>query len=448
VAPRLAPPAGKAVMSQPMRVVLVALGSRGDVHPMLGLGRALLSRGHDVVLLTNPAVGADADAAGLRWQPLGDESDYRQTLAHPKLWHPVDGLGVMWRYLLRPALRPTVEALRDLAARAATDGEPQAPLVLASPMVMGARLAQEKFGIRLISTYTSPTLIRSVQDPLTIAHWRVPRLVPTWARRGIWSLLDRVKLDPLVKPSLEPLRAELGLPALTGSGNAIFDRWMHSPQGGVTLFPDWFAATPSDWPTQVRRGGFPLHGETRGTRLADADPVGDGLQRFLAAGSAPVVFMPGSAQLGTEHFFRSAIAACKQLGIRAILLGHDAASMGLATSATVWCAPYFPFDLLLPQVRAIVHHGGIGTCAQALRAGIAQLVWPQAYDQFDNAMRLERLGVGYSLPAGPIQVDQLKQRLGALLADRSVAEACAARAAQMAADSPLDDTCAWLESLE
>lgn len=435
-------------MAEPMRVILLALGSRGDVHPMLGLGRALQARGHRVLLLTNPAAGADADAAGLEWQPLGSASDYQLTLAHPKLWHPVDGLGVMWRYLLRPALRPTVDALRDLAARDAADGAHQAPLVLASPMVMGARLAQEKFGIRLINTYTSPTLIRSVQDPLTIAHWRVPRLVPSWARRGLWNLLDRVKLDPLVKPSLEPLRAELGLPALTGAGNAVFDRWMHSPQGGVTLFPDWFAATPSDWPKQVHRGGFPLHGETRRPRPGEADPAADGLQRFLAAGSAPVVFMPGSAQLGAEHFFRCAIAACNQLGIRGILLGHDAANMDLAPSAGIWSAPYYPFELLLPHVRAIVHHGGIGTCAQALRAGIAQLVWAKAYDQFDNAMRLERLGVGYSLPAGPIQADQLTQRLGALLADRSVADACTARAAHMAADSPLDDTCAWLETLK
>ena len=77
-------------------IALVTFGSAGDVHPMLAIGRRLRQRGHRVVLLTNPAFAADAARVGLEFRPVGSADDVRQTVAHPKLWHPVDGFGVMW----------------------------------------------------------------------------------------------------------------------------------------------------------------------------------------------------------------------------------------------------------------------------------------------------------------------------------------------------------------
>ena len=420
-----------------MRVLLVTFGSRGDVHPLLGLGQALQARGHEATVLTNPAFAAEVAQSGLGFVPVGAKADYEATIAHPKLWHPIDGLGVMWRYLLRPALRPTFDALQALCP---PSGATARTLVLASPLAMGARVAQEKLGLRLVSTYTSPTLLRSVQDPMTVARWQVPRALPRLARQAIWRLLDRVKLDPLVKPALEALRGEHGLAPLAGAHGAVFDRWLHAPLGGLTLFPDWFAATQPDWPAQVRSGAFPLYDDPL---PASADA---GLQAFLDAGPAPVVFMPGTAQQGTAHFFDCAIAACARLGLRGVLLGHAQALHAQTLPASVWAAPFFPFATLLPRVKAIVHHGGIGTCAQALRAGIPQLVWPQAYDQFDNAVRLEKLGVGLRLHAHPVTVPELVTRLGALLDKPQTRVACQQRAGQTRGQD-LQAACAWLEAL-
>jgi rhamnosyltransferase subunit B len=421
----------------PMQVYLVTFGSRGDVHPLLGLGQALRARGHTATVLTNPAFAGEVAQAGLGFVPVGAESDYRDTLAHPKLWHPVDGLGVMWRYLLRPALRPTVDTLRALCS-----GGGPAPLVLASPLAMGARLAQEALGLRLVSTYTSPTLLRSLRDPLTIAQWRVPSAVPAWARRAIWRLLDAAKLDPLVKPALESLRRELGLPPL--GRQPVFDRWLHAPAGGLALFTDWFASPQADWPVPVQPGTFPLYDEPAGAPQQMAASLS--LQRFLDAGPAPVVFMPGSAQQGTAAFFQAAMAVCAQLGVRGVLLGPAAASELPESTPAMWAAPYVPFAQLLPRARAIVHHGGIGTCAQALRAGLPQLVWPQAYDQFDNAMRIEQLGAGLRLNSQPLQATELARQLGHLLAGPDTATDCQ-RHARLLAGSSLAPACAWLETL-
>lgn len=420
-----------------MQVYLVTFGSRGDVHPLLGLGQALRARGHAATVLTNPVFAADVAAAGLGFVPVGTEQDYLDTLAHPKLWHPVDGLGVLWRYLLRPALQPTLVSLEALCRH----GPGDAPLVLASPLAMGARIAQEALGLRLLSVYTAPTLLRSVADPLTIGRWQVPGLVPAWARHGLWHLLDRTRLDPLVRPALALLREARGLPPLPRHG--LFDRWLHAPRGGLALFPSWFARHAPDWPVPVQEGDFPLYDEPA---VLEDTAQARSLQVFLDAGPAPVVFMPGSARQDAAGFFRAAVAASQRLGLRAVLLGPDAPAHGAAAPLGFWSAPYVPFAQLLPRARALVHHGGIGSCAQALRAGLPQLLWPQAYDQHDNALRLQALGVALRLPGATPDAATLARQLGRLLRSADVAAACRRPAAALQGPR-LDTACEWLESL-
>jgi rhamnosyltransferase subunit B len=393
--------------SSPARACLVTFGSAGDVHPMLALGQALRARGRPVTLLSNPVFGPAAAAAGLDFIGIGEPRHYQEAVGHPKLWHPVDGLGVMWRYLLRPALPATYDAIAALAGN-------ERVVLLASPVAMGARLAQERLGLPLVTVYTAATMLRSVHHPVTMAQWRVPAWVPRPARRAAWALLDRFKLEPLVRPSLDPLRARLGLPALRSS---VFGEWVHSPLAGLTLFPAWFAAAAPDWPAQVRQGGFPLYDEPV--------QVSPALQAFLDAGPAPVVFMPGTARQDAGAFFQQAVRSCLANGCRGVLLGQAGAPLASPLPADIHLEGYAPFAPLLRRARALVHHGGIGSSAQALRSGIPQLLVPHAYDQFDNAMRLEALGVGATLAWHGQGLDAMPQRLRQLLADAEVASACA-----------------------
>ena len=367
---------------------------------------------------------------GLEFEALGEPGDYQATVSHPKLWHPIDGFGVMWRYLLRPALAPTYQRLAALAARGPC-------VAIANPVAMGARVAQEKLGLPLITAYTAATMLRTVQDPMTLAHWRVAPWIPRGLRRTAWAVLDRYKLQPLVRPALEGLRSELGLAPLAQS---VFGQWMHSPQAGVTLFPDWFAAAPSDWPTQVVQAGFPLYD-------GDLQQVPAQVRAFVEQGPAPVVFMPGTAADAAAPFFEAAVQACRQAGQRGLLLGAVPEALRAGLPATLLAAAYAPFAWLLPRARALVHHGGIGSCAQALRAGIPQLVVPQAYDQFDNAMRLERLGVGLTLTADAAGLAAIGGTLQRLLDNPAVAQACARRAPQATPEAAQETVAALVERL-
>ena len=93
---------------------------------------------------------------------------------------------------------------------------------------------------------------------------------------------------------------------------------MHSPQAGVTLFPDWFASAPADWPPQVSQAGFPLYD---GDSNAGLDAR---LSQFLDEGEPPLVFAPGSAMEHGQAFFQAAVQSCEALGRRGILLTRDA----------------------------------------------------------------------------------------------------------------------------
>jgi rhamnosyltransferase subunit B len=408
------------------QIALVTFGSAGDVHPMLALARGLAARGHTVRLLTNPAFAPMAAQAGCLLVPVGEACEYEQTLAHPKLWHPVDGLGVMWRYLLRPALLPTLDALTDLKQRGQVD------MVMASPVAFGARVFSEASGVPLVSLYTAATMLRSVHAPMTLAQWQVPAWMPKLALKGAWALLDRFKLEPLVRGAVGDARARAGLPPLA-SDMPIWARWMHSPQTGVTLFPDWFAPRAPDWPAQLQEAGFVLFD---GDQAMGLPP---GLAEFLAQGPAPVVWMPGTAMLHGAAFYAAAVQACRALGLRGVLLGAVPDGVVPADDADFWCGTYAPFGLVLPRAAALVHHGGIGSTAQALRAGLPQVVLAQAYDQFDNAMRVELLGVGRACQQA--RADQLQTSLSAVLNNARVAERCRHVAAKMAHADGLQRVC-------
>jgi rhamnosyltransferase subunit B len=390
-----------------MKAVLVALGSAGDVHPFLAIGQALAARGHEVEILANPIFAESVIRHKLAFSAVGTADDFASTLRHPLLWHPINGLGVMWRGMIKPAIAPVYKRI-EAAARSGKIA------VVASPIAFGARLAQERLGIPLVTAYTAATMLRSVEDPLTIAQWRVPSWMPRLARKAAWEALDRFKLEPMARPTLEAMRQDLGLGPFAGR---VFGSWMHSTDAGVTLFPDWFAMRADDWPAQVEQASFPLFdGDRQGFDESD-------LQAFLEQGPPPVVFAPGTAAVEPSAFLGAAVAACKSLGIRSVLMCHDRSQVPASLPRSIHTMQYAPFSWLLPRSRALVHHGGIGSCAQALQAGIPQVTVPRGYDQFDNTWRIERLGVGRGISHRGLDGGSLAATLGQVLSDEGVARA-------------------------
>ena len=135
------------------------------------------------------------------------------------------------------------------------------------------------------------------------------------------------------------------------------------------------------------------------------------------------------------------------MGRRAILLTEFTEQLPANLPEGVRHFPYVPFSALLPRCAALVHHGGIGTTAQALRAGIPQLVTPMIFDQPDNAARVKRLGVGDSISPKRYTPGLTAERLTLLTSSSGVQQNCRQVAARFREGDPTAETCRWIESM-
>lgn len=427
---KLSSPIGPSASSRSLFIV-VAFGSAGDVHPMAAIGRALLARRHRVVLVASAVFEPLVRQLGLEFEPLGTVQDFEDVASDPRVWHPLHGLA---------AMAPGVEEANRLAyaviARIAAGAAGTPVRLIATTLAFAARSAAEKLHIPLATVHLSPSVFFSAVDPPATPGGRIATWLPLAWRQGLWWLIERGFIDRRFAPGVNRLRRELALPPVT----RVLGRWIHSPDIVIGLFPRWFAPPRTDWPANLRLTGFPLF---------DAGVLG-GLPRpledFLAAGNAPIVFTAGTAMGLSADFFARAVEVCRRMNRRGVLLTRYVDQLP-ELPEFVHHERYVPLGQLLPRAAAIVHHGGVGTAAQALRAGVPQLVLPFGFDQFDNAARLRALGVADSLPqrAGAVRI---ARHLGALLASTEVALACRFASERMPAPAAvMDSTCKLVESL-
>jgi rhamnosyltransferase subunit B len=390
-------------------VLVVTIGSAGDLFPFMRLALALREGGLRVTMLGPEQHRPFVAPTGLDFHGLpADEA----VLDHPDLWHPTRGLAVVWR-----ATRPAMAQIPAFVGALPRD---ERVLLLAHPLALPeADLCRARRpGLKVAAAYLAPSNLPTVHDPLLLGPWPVPRWVPLGARRWLWRKLADALVNPVALPDVNAARSCYGLAPVTD----LVTHMLAVPDLSLTLFPSWFAPSQPDWPRPLVQGDFPLYDPSPEAELSPE------VARFLEAGAAPVVFTPGTGNRQAAEYFRCALDAAARRGLRAILLTPHRAQLPAVLPTPVLWQEYVPLRLLLPHVAALVHHGGIGTTAEALRAGTPQLVVPLAHDQFDNAARVRALGVGTFLRAARLNVRRLEAAL------RHVAEqGVAARAREVAA---------------
>ena len=413
---------------QPLHFVLVTIGSAGDLFPFMRLALALREAGHRISFLGPSQHEPYVRAADLPFHGLPADP---AVLDHPDLWHPTRGFGVVWE-----ATRPAMAAVPALMATLPQEEKGTTwvhPLGL--PEAELCRAARP--GLRIVAAFLAPSNLPTVHDPLMLGPWRVPRWVPHGVRKRLWRTLAARFVDPIALPDVNAARSMAGLAPV----RSLLDTIVAIPDLSVALFPHWFAPTQPDWPRPVVRTGFPLFDPNPQAALSPA------LQQFLGQGGRPLVFTPGTGNRQARAYFHHAIEASRLLGERALFLTPHRDQLPAELPRHVLWQDYVPLRALLPQVAVLVHHGGIGTTAEALHAGTAQLVVPLAHDQFDNGARVESLGVGLSLPATRLNTRRLVAGLEALLDDEGLIGRCRAVAAKFAGDGGMEEVVRALEEL-
>ncbi len=410
-----------------MRIVLPAIGTAGDVNPMIALGMVFKARGYHTTIITNDFFRPNVEYAGLDFIPLGSADDYQKVLTDPNLWNPNKAFEVVAKWGLIPGTRLLYDILANM--------DPADTLVAAPGTCFGARLAQEKLKMPLVTIHLQPAVLISVYQAPVMGVVLPDRLSP--AIKRLWfNFVDAAILDKTLAAPINSFRAELGLPAI----RHIWSRWMHSPMRVIGTFPDWYAPYQIDWPANTILTGF-----IRYDTGASEAPVDPELAAFLDAGEAPIVFTPGSGMRHARQFFEVSIAAAQALGKRALLITQHPEQVPDGLPPSIRHVRYIPFSTVFPRTAAVVHHGGIGTTAQTLAAGKPHLVVPFAHDQPDNAVRLERLGVARRLSPDKYNARDVTRLLDGLINSADVQAKCRDYASRIDFDAALRQTCELIE---
>lgn len=388
------------------RIVLNTFGSFGDLHPYLAVALELNQRGHTPVIATSEVYRAKVEALGLSFAPV--RPDVGELITDQKflekLWHPRSGT----RYLVREYLLPSVDASYEDLLEICRGAD----LLLTHAIAYAGPLVAEKLRLRWLSVALQPLLFLSAQDqpalpPLPFLH----RLKPGPAvYRALFAFSRRLSA-PWGKP-IHDLRRRAGLPPFTGS---VFFDATFSPYGTLACFSKHFAQPQPDWPRNVTVCGFPFF-----DRLGPEDCDLGSLHDFLNNGEPPLLFTLGSsAILQAGSFYHESLHAVQNSKWRAVLLvGKDRAkALPSSIPPNVHVAAYASYSEIMPRCAAIIHQGGIGTTAQALRSGRPMIVVPWSHDQPDNARLAERLGAGRIIPRSRYTAERIVRELTALLAD-------------------------------
>jgi rhamnosyltransferase subunit B len=410
--------------------VLCPFGSGGDVFPFIGIGRALLQRGHRVTMVGVDMFQTAAESAGLTFLPFAKEAEFDQLAGNPDLWKPLQGSRLVFQ-AFATAVPRSIEAIRQALGDGSGD-----PVLVTSGAVFGARILREKLRLPQIVVHLQPAVFISAYDTpvyLQGTAW-LSAMTPRWFKKlliAMPNVLDLVAM-PLLRPACE---AEGVKPP-----RSMWKEWWHSPDGNVALFPDWFAAPQPDWPSNVYQHTFPL--EDLGTE----QPLSDELEAFLQAGPPPVVFTPGTGNQHGKAFFETALAAVQATGRRAIFATrYPEKCLPAPLPASVLGLRYAPFSRLLPRCAALVSHGGIGTCSQAMAAGLPHLIMALAHDQPDNANRLKRLGIGEGIRPGQFTAKRVAAWLTKISADPALPQRLEKVRGLIGNRPSADKLCAWLE---
>ncbi|NKZ05532.1 glycosyltransferase [Actinomadura latina] len=380
------------------RIVIFAAGSRGDIQPCVALGRALRARGDEVRLVASARYSPMVVAAGLELAPLtADPTEILESDAGQELLaggrNPVKFLGGFRRILGPMAERLLAECL---------DACKGADLVLGPTLGFLPRHIGEHLGVPWALIHFQPS-----EPTGAFPHPFVPQAgaLGPWAKRASFRAVDQIAWQ-LSRPFINPWRDEtLGLRRLPLRGRR--------PDGPVlACFSPVVVPRPKDWGPNVHLTGYWFLEEP------EWEPPEE-LAEFLAAGPAPVYagfgsMVPKDAEV-TDLTVRTAL---KLAGVRGIVQGDPATS-----DEDVLAVRDVPHSWLFPRMAAVVHHGGAGTTAAGLRAGVPTVVCPFFGDQPYWGERVAALGAGTKpLPFRAMTVPRLASKIRQAVRDRDMAD--------------------------
>ncbi len=386
-----------------MRLTLIALGTRGDVQPLFALGGGLRQAGYQVTVATHEQYMPDVLAHGLEFalvsgDPTTTFARERRALTSGRrsLVTTLAGLRYLSQnYQNRAAL------LQQVIAECLNASKDAQAIIAMMPVTFFAPMIAERLGVPCLFTAFAP-LARTAEFPM-LSFPTAPSRLPSY-NQLTYEVTQRIVVR-LATPLLSTSRRSLGLPHR--SGYTLREQLQSSAHPWLYCFSQCVVPRPSDWDTHLHVTGYWFADRTSNWQPPDE------VARFLAAGPPPVYVGFGSMPTDDPvSMTKVLLAALEQVGCRGIIATGAGGLSGASVPERIMTVAGLPHDWLLPQVAAVVHHGGAGTTGAALRAGKPSVVIPFYSDQPFWGQRVHALGAGPK----PIPARRLsRQRLAAAM---------------------------------
>ena len=391
------------------RVVAIGIGSRGDVQPILALALALREAGHAPLVAAPPEFAGWADKLGLPFAPVGRDVQAWLAERAEAVASPVA--------TFREATGWIGEEIDDQYARLDEISE-GADIVVGGGLVLAGAAAAEKRGVPYHYVIYSPQWIPAAEHPaIAVPFQRLPgwmNRLTHWAMRGMWQ---RLFLD-----RFNTCRQRMGL-------SAREDIWDLAWGREVILASEPFLSRSPEQSalpcpvTQVGALSYPEDGA-----------LDDELVSFVESGPAPVYVGFGSmTDPRPDRTWEAITSAVADAGQRAVIGWSASRASPAEIPAHCHVVESAPHGALFGRMAAVVHHGGAGTVATALRAGVPQVIVPHLFDQFYWGARVHDHGLGpRPVPRKQLTRLRLARSLDACLADGQAAERAKAAAVEVA----------------
>ena len=396
------------------KIILASFGSLGDLHPFIAVGLELKKLGYEAVLAVSEDQVEKVRTTGLKAHAIMPTEVQMNTdlgiTAEEGAAAMMDDVNFVIDKILLGYLNESVKALEEIADDACA--------IVGTILTFPAAIIAEKCSLPFIFAALQPMSLVSVYhvpkspDYSMLASPRFGLAGRVWNR--MWLPLIRTELKRRFAKRINSVRNSHGLKNIR---RAPFIEVEVDPIATLAMYSPSLAELQPDYPANTIRTGFPIFDSNSG----QSESLDDELQTFLAAGPPPLIFTLGSFAIkAPSGFYSSSLEVAEALGVRAVLLTGGCEP--LQSTDNILVRDYAPHSQIFPKASIIIHHGGVGTTGQAMRAGKPQLIVPHLGDQWDNGDRIKSLGIGDVLVAKEYSVESAIAAIDALLNDNSIHE--------------------------
>lgn len=400
-----------------MRITILTVGSRGDVQPYLALGLGLQRAGHQVTLASHEPFRDWVESYGLPfWPTAGNPMDAIQGEAG-RNWLESSQNPLTFVRRMFAVAQPMMEEILAAWEEACQNAELIIYPILAS---MGAQSLGEKLGIPVCAAYLQH-VHRSALYQWSLAQPQL-RLGPLVLEGPIYNRGTHFVAEHIFWQAIRPIVnrwrvQKLRLPRYPISSQ--FTAWVKS--GALCLYgisPTVLPKAP-EWGREIHMTGYWFLDHP-----AEWQPSQQ-LQAFLDNGPPPVYIGFGSmSNRNPEAVTEIVIAALERTGQRGLLLSGWGGLEKQALPNHILAIDSVPHDWLFPQTAAVVHHGGMGTTAAGLRAGVPSIVTPFFADQPFWGWRVHKLGCGPTpIPRRQLTAERLSDAIHVALSNSEIQQA-------------------------